>query len=315
MPVIPEVDNRSVGVSVKGGPVAFEKLDVLRAAVYLAHGREGDDGLPWASPAIYALRSYIHQLSLVVSRLKEKEREMDEPWWILTEDEWLGCQTPDPLLWHIEDKSSTRKQRLFACGCCRLIWHLLKDERARRVVEAAEAFAEGVSNESQLETAYELGSLLCQEAEVSPLPYYQKWALEGGAQAVSFAAGLPALYTQDIEGAAGWAVHAVVGNQSLDDPVQEAERLASYPVEQGKQVALARDLFGNPFRPLPTRQFPPHVVALATDCYACFPQVTDQFLILADALEELGAGEPAAHCRAPLHAKGCHVLDWILGKE
>ena len=41
----------------------------------------------------------------------------------------------------------------------------------------------------------------------------------------------------------------------------------------------------------------------------------EQYLILADALEEQGEGQAAAHCREPLHAKGCHILDWILQKE
>jgi hypothetical protein len=35
--------------------------------------------------------------------------------------------------------------------------------------------------------------------------------------------------------------------------------------------------------------------------------------ILADALEEIGLEAFARHCRQPIHAKGCHVLDSILG--
>jgi hypothetical protein len=36
--------------------------------------------------------------------------------------------------------------------------------------------------------------------------------------------------------------------------------------------------------------------------------------ILADALEEIGRAQMAAHCRQVVHAKGCHVLDAILGR-
>jgi hypothetical protein len=43
--------------------------------------------------------------------------------------------------------------------------------------------------------------------------------------------------------------------------------------------------------------------------------VSDQFLILADALEELGEDEAAEHAREPVHVRGCHLLDWVLGKE
>src|SRR5207302_267248 len=76
-----------------------------------------------------------------------------------------------------------------------------------------------------------------------------------------------------------------------------------------RQCGLLRDLFGNPFRPLPLCHFPAHVLALAETCYEAFPKVSDNFLILADALEELGEEQAAKHARRPVHAKGCHMLD------
>lgn len=36
-----------------------------------------------------------------------------------------------------------RELRLFACWCCRQVWHLITDERCRRAVEVAELYAEG----------------------------------------------------------------------------------------------------------------------------------------------------------------------------
>jgi hypothetical protein len=59
--------------------------------------------------------------------------------------------------------------------------------------------------------------------------------------------------------------------------------------------------------------FPAHVLGLAQSIYAAFPAVSEDYAVLADALEELGEAEAAAHCRQELHAKGCSVVDWITG--
>ena len=57
------------------------------------------------------------------------------------------------------------------------------------------------------------------------------------------------------------------------------------------------------------------MVGLARECYDAFPELSDRFPILADALDDLGEGQAAEHCRRGGHVKGCHVLDWVLGKE
>lgn len=55
----------------------------------------------------------------------------------MTEAEWLLCTNPDTLLSHLQKKGE-RKYLLFAVACCRLIWHLLTDERCRHLVEVVE---------------------------------------------------------------------------------------------------------------------------------------------------------------------------------
>src|SRR4051794_21902651 len=70
----------------------------------------------------------------------------------MTEDEWLRSSDPDNLFRH-RDRLTERKARLFACSCCRRIWHLLTDVRSRRAVEVAEAYAEGKAGRAELSDA------------------------------------------------------------------------------------------------------------------------------------------------------------------
>jgi hypothetical protein len=101
--------------------------------------------------------------------------------------------------------------------------------------------------------------------------------------------------------------------QSCPEGGSEAFRAWVASARQQKE-ALLRCLFANPFRPLPPRAFPAHVIGLARACYEAFPAVSDDYKVLADALADLGEDVAAAHCREATHAKGCHSLDWVLGR-
>ena len=91
--------------------------------------------------------------------------------------------------------------------------------------------------------------------------------------------------------------------------------------EKQYQLALIRDLFGNPFR-LPTVNSSwltwnsGTVCKLAELIYA--ERAFDRLPILADALEEAGCTDAAIleHCRGPgPHVRGCWVVDLVLGKS
>jgi hypothetical protein len=84
--------------------------------------------------------------------------------------------------------------------------------------------------------------------------------------------------------------------------------------EETWQSALLRDLFGNPFCPVPSNPSwrTPTIIGLAEELYTtrCFERMPE----MAAALEEAGCGDERIldHCRGPgPHARGCWVLDLV----
>jgi hypothetical protein len=68
----------------------------------------------------------------------------------MTEAEWLASRRVDEMLWFLKTEKAVtrsphgrRKLRLFACACCRQVRELIEDDAARRLVEYAEARADG----------------------------------------------------------------------------------------------------------------------------------------------------------------------------
>jgi hypothetical protein len=84
---------------------------------------------------------------------------------------------------------------------------------------------------------------------------------------------------------------------------------------------LLRDIFANPFRPLPDIEpawlawHGGTVPKMAAAIYE--GSRFEELPILADALEEAGCADAAilAHCRQPGdHARGCWLVDLLIGK-
>ena len=73
---------------------------------------------------------------------------MDEPGWLTSPD-------PDLMLDFILAKAGDRKLRLFACACCRHVWHLIPPYH-RRTVEVAERYADGLATREELTRSYQI---------------------------------------------------------------------------------------------------------------------------------------------------------------
>jgi hypothetical protein len=201
----------------------------------------------------------------------------------------------------IRNRVSDRKLRLFAVACVRSILPRTRDVHrgdVARVANIAEAVAEGTAAASELEAVRET---IPWDNEIST-------ALEACNPEARFAA------VRTVRAAA----NAVLGFWLTAHPEfrrRSPETAAARRTELERQTALARCVFGNPFRPFPVA---PEwrtgtVLAIAHVVYA--ERAFDQLPILADALEEAGcdALELLTHCRGPgPHALGCWVLDLVL---
>ena len=67
----------------------------------------------------------------------------------MTEQEWLECADPKPMLKFLTSKASERKLQLFAVLVCGRLLRLLQDPRSRRAVDVAERNADSQAGEAE----------------------------------------------------------------------------------------------------------------------------------------------------------------------
>ena len=253
----------------------------------------------------------------------------------MTEGEWLTGTDPLPMIKFLGRQASDRKIRLFAVACCRRVWASLRHEEFREAVLKAESFADGLVDEAELVQAYKRahpffvnlhgedggprrdnGPCGALTAAAFPGPPKSIWdriadALDDPWWEDEFDKGdrlAPALVTA--QHAARAAADLQGEGNVLDSPVTTAEHR--------EQTALVRCLFGNPFRPPSMRAewLTGEVKALAEGIYA--ERAFDRMPLLASALEAAGctSADLIEHCRSGgEHARGCWVVDLLLGKS
>ena len=247
----------------------------------------------------------------------------------MTEAEWLSCTDPEPMLQLLRPNASDRKIRLFAVACCRRVWPSLEPEEFRDAVLNAEAFADGGVDRDAMREAHhkalaifpnlhgkDNGPGAALTASGFPGPKKSIWhriadALDDPWWEDEFDKGdrlAPAFVTARH---AARAASDLQGERNvLDSPVTMAEHEV--------QAGLVRCIFGNPFRPRPARDAWANneVRTLADSIYT--EHAFDRMALLARALEASGCtnADVLEHCRSSAgHARGCWVLDLLLGKE
>jgi hypothetical protein len=212
----------------------------------------------------------------------------------VTEAEWLACSSPGQML-AANRVWTARKLRLFACACVRLVWPLVRHERSRRVVEAAEQFADKLATWREMAAARAAAPGQDEEAAA-------RWAARA-----AIACAIPAC--SDAAHSTLSAVLFATSSASLAGSLPPP-----FPVAEAREVSLIREMVGNPFRPVPVRaESPATVRQLAQSLY----DGADCAFALHDALLEAGQTELAEHF-APVekwHPKGCWAVDAILGKK
>jgi hypothetical protein len=209
----------------------------------------------------------------------------------VTEAEWRNCRSPISLLRAARERVSPRKGRLFTVGCCYHIWGFMKDRRSRAAVQVAERFAEGEASREELCLAHEAACDAVDEAERS-----NARNIAQAATAASDPGGAQAFLACDCT------------RISVGTVVREAE------------LALAIELFGNPFRavyvdPSLLSWNDGLVVKIAQGIYE--ERAFDRMPILHDALLDAGCDDEAllSHCRnAKGHVRGCWAIDLLTGR-
>jgi hypothetical protein len=224
----------------------------------------------------------------------------------MTEQQWLSCKEPGSMLGFLRKSGglSERKARLFACACCRTVWHLLH-KRARKAVAVAEDYVDGLAPKEVWEA---------RRHDIRNYGGWRSFALKMSVAAAHAKSAVHEVFADQAADGLGcwWAVvQARLAENEEEDPALVMSALA----------ALVRELAGNPFRPVAfevalQRWNGGAAVALAADMYES--RDFRQAPLLADMLEDAGTTEAQLldHLRGHgPHTRGCFAVDLVLGKE
>jgi hypothetical protein len=207
----------------------------------------------------------------------------------MTEQEWIVCTDPMPMLRFLESKKNKRKLAMFGVACCRHMPHLCSDKRGLAAIDVVERYVDRRAKINEVRVA-------CRNARED-------------ASGIARPLGQ---YVNEI---------AVLYNAETNAFAVSEYALQAAPDQAGEkalQCALLREVFGNPFQRIriSRRWLTPTVKQLSKQIYA--DSSFDELCLLADALGETGCSEAdlLSHCRSEgQHVKGCWVIDVLLAKR
>jgi hypothetical protein len=246
----------------------------------------------------------------------------------VTEQEWSKTAPAlGQMLYHLADSSSERKLRLFLHACCCRIQHALTDDRSRKALAELERLIEGRPGHWDLET---LQSLAKEASDAVEAPLYVDGILRANSESYAANAVLCATssdlgttrmkeYSLSSLTSAAHYARGVFAGEVYRRTRNREQAEAADAAEAAVQVALLRDIFGNPFRPVKLKPawLTSTVVQLARGIYE--ERAFDRMPILADALQDAGCDNDDVldHCRdaKQVHVRGCWVVDLVLGKS
>lgn len=219
----------------------------------------------------------------------------------MTEQEWLTTTDPVPMLTFLRSRASERKARLFLVACARSVWEQIVEPVMRVAVEVGESAADGHSSSDELRAQVEKMNWWLSDLNLKPLRPWNE-VLSPEVRSLAFTAlhtVLPGHVVRELNPGIGfgWASAATAQHQPR----------------------LLRELIGNPFRPVACNPewLTTDVVSLGHGIYE--EKAFDRMPILADALQDAGCtnDDVLNHCRdaSAAHARGCWVLDLLLGKK
>jgi hypothetical protein len=222
----------------------------------------------------------------------------------MTEQQWLECTDPRPMLEYFGEMRLEPRLRRLAVECCRRVRHLITEEVFRTAADAGEAFADDPRNKKNTIKAIAQASIIAwgrmRQYELSA----DSNQFRAACSAVATCASTDQLAALNAMRAAAQAVNRTDANCCDVDELQH-------------QAALIRDIFGNPFCPVPLGpdKLDPRIKAVVQSMYdnRNFQEMPQ----LADALVDSGctSTDILSHCRSEgPHVRGRWVVDLLLGK-